>query len=202
MLEAAVTALLGLCRSEPRHAMSAREARSWASSAVKWLERGMSPGEMHRTLTLGMDTVRSLLGVLDWRLRHALPDVAPGQEAKPRPEPRVAHMRECAGEHTQPRLFTPESGTDDTPRCPECRQSRTDSGAEASAGPSSGPSAEPAAAAAQQGPGFAGYRAARTASRRGRKTRTTTAQRALGAYGINSAKWSSRTSPVSQDVTH
>lgn len=105
--------LLSLGRTVPALAMPARKARRWAPLAAAWLERGTPPDDVRRTLLSGLERARSPLGALRWRLEHALPE-----PAGPPPEPRVAAMRECAGPHTQPRLFTPVEGEK---RCPGCR---------------------------------------------------------------------------------
>ncbi|GAA2633328.1 hypothetical protein [Streptomyces axinellae] len=136
---AAEALLLSLARTVPALAMPARKARRWAPLAAVWLERGMAPDDVRRTLLSGLERARSPLGVLRWRLEHALPE-----PAAPTPPPRVAAMRECAGPHTQPRLFTPVA---DESRCPGCRASQ------AAATPHSDP----------RTPGLATFRAARKA---------------------------------------
>ncbi|MGI5402707.1 hypothetical protein ACQEVG_25310 [Streptomyces sp. CA-135486] len=55
-------------------------------------------------------------GLLRYALREAPPVDVP-------PEPRVARMRECEGEHTQLRLFRPVA---DEELCPGCRQGRAE----------------------------------------------------------------------------
>ncbi|THA25995.1 hypothetical protein E4198_15970 [Streptomyces sp. RKND-216] len=115
--------LRSLGREQPRLAMPARTARRWAPLVAPWLESGLSPLRIRQALTQGLADVRSPLGVLKWRLEHALPDVPPHDRlaeapAAAPPQPRVAGMRECAGVHTQPRLFRPAAGET---LCAECR---------------------------------------------------------------------------------
>ncbi|UGY90765.1 hypothetical protein [Streptomyces gobiensis] len=115
---AAAEALLrSLAHTDPRLAMSARTARQWAPLAAPWLERGIAHDQLRRTLTEGLDGARSPLAVLRWRLEHALPDLPRQDIPAPQPPPRTARMRECAGTHTQPRLFLPEADED---RCSAC----------------------------------------------------------------------------------
>ncbi|MDT0378895.1 hypothetical protein RM572_08930 [Streptomyces sp. DSM 42041] len=118
---AAEAFLRTLVFADRRLAMPARVIRDLAPLLVPWLQSDLSAEEIRRTLTGGLGgDVRSPVGVLRWRLRHALPDVPPAVPAAPRPEPRVARMRECRGEHTQSLLFTPRPGVEGD-LCPECR---------------------------------------------------------------------------------
>ncbi len=141
--------LRSLAVVDPRLAVPARTARDWAPLAARWLEKGLPPDRIRRTLTQGMGDARSPLGALRWRLEHAMPDAPPPEPTpQPRPEPRVARMRECAGEHIQARLFLPPPGSGET-RCEDCR-----TGAAAGAAPLG-----PARAS-----GFEVFRAARRAN--------------------------------------
>ncbi|UNS98513.1 hypothetical protein MMF93_20170 [Streptomyces tubbatahanensis] len=110
--------LLSLPRTAPYLAMPARKARRWAPLAARWLECGLGTDDVRTALTAGLEQARSPLGALRWRLEHALPEpvaTSPTTQAAP---PRVSRMRECAGPHTQPLLFTPVGNED---RCPTCR---------------------------------------------------------------------------------
>ncbi len=130
-----------------RLAMPARTARRWASLAAAWLDSGMPHDRIRRALTDGLGDARNPLGVLRWRLEHALPDsvTTPPRPAPTAPEPpRLPGMRECRTRHTQPRLFLPRPGHDDD-RCPDCR-------AEGAAG---------SAPSAPVGAGYAAFLAAR-----------------------------------------
>ncbi|MFE9336024.1 hypothetical protein [Streptomyces sp. NPDC007063] len=147
---AAEALLLSLARSGPHLALPPRKARQWAPLAARWLERGIGADDIRTALTAGLERARSPLGALRWRLEHALPEPAPAVAAVPpdpgsTPLPRVSGMRECAGPHTQPLLFTPVG---DEERCPACR---TDA------------AAVTATAAAPSGPGLTAFRAARRA---------------------------------------
>ncbi len=114
--------LRSLAHVDRRLAMPGRTARKWSPLASRWLAGGLRPDQVRSTLTQGLADARSPLGVLRWRLEHALPDVPPPARPEPRPasEPRLARMRECAGDHTQTRLFLPEPGSD-TRHCRDCR---------------------------------------------------------------------------------
>jgi hypothetical protein len=140
--------LLSLSRDEPRlRPMTPRKAAKWAPLAARWLDQGLSHEEIRATLTSDLDTARSPLGVLLWRLKHALPEVVP---ALPAPAaPRVAQMRECTGrEHAHPRLFMPRA---DEPECGACADGHMSSGPPPRTG---------------EGPGFRAYLRARHGSAR------------------------------------
>ncbi|WP_301127966.1 hypothetical protein [Streptomyces cacaoi] len=132
--------LLSLGRAAPFLAMAPRKARRWAPFAVRWLGLGMTADEVRSTLISGLESARSPLGALRWRLEHALPRPSEPVGAAPAPSPRVTRMRECAGTHIHPRLFLPD---EDERLCADCR---------------SGPAETPRA-----GGGLAAFRAARAA---------------------------------------
>jgi hypothetical protein len=112
-----------LAHGDPCLVMPARTARRWASLAAAWLDSGMSRDRIRRVLTDGLGDARNPLGVLRWRLEHALPDAVP-TPSRPAPKasepPRLLGMRECRSDHIQPRLFVPRPGHDDE-LCPDCR---------------------------------------------------------------------------------
>ncbi|MBO8186734.1 hypothetical protein [Streptomyces spirodelae] len=140
--------LLSLSHSAPYLAMPARKARRWAPLAARWLECGIGTEEIRTALTAGLEQARSPLGALRWRLEHALPEPIATQPNKAAPSsPRVSRMRECAGPHVQPLLFTPVG---DEERCPACRT--TSAAAQAAAAPATPP-----------GTGLHAFRAARNA---------------------------------------
>ncbi len=148
--------LRSLGYGEPRLAMSARTARRWAPLAAAWLDGGMPQERIRRLLTDGLADARNPMGVLRWRLEHALPDTppepAPALPAAAEPEPpRLRGMRECCTQHTQPRLFSPRPGHDDE-HCADCRERR---------GISDGPAPPPV-----EGSGFTEFLAARRAAPR------------------------------------
>jgi hypothetical protein len=140
--------LLSLPRTEPRLTpMTRRKAAKWAPLAARWLDRGLSYEQIRETLISGLDTARSPLGVLLWRLKNCLPEV---QSPPPPPTaaPRVAGMRECTGRgHAYPRLFAPRADE------PECRVCSADGD-----GIGDGESGPPPRA---EGPGFRAYLSAR-----------------------------------------
>ncbi|MBQ1159701.1 hypothetical protein KBZ21_16565 [Streptomyces sp. A73] len=139
--------LLSLSHSAPYLAMPARKARRWAPLAAHWLERGMGTDDIRTALTAGLEQARSPLGALRWRLEHALPEPVDTPTTKPTPSsPRLSRMRECAGPHTQPLLFTPVGEEE---RCPACRTASA--------------AAQAAAAPTTPGSGLHAFRAARRA---------------------------------------
>ncbi|GAB2797835.1 hypothetical protein [Streptomyces daliensis] len=123
--------LLSLGRAAPHLAMPVAKARRWAPLVAPWLALGLPAAELRRTLVSGLERARSPLGALRWRLEHALPAVPDGAAGPPPPEPRVAAMRECAGPHTQPLLFTPVG---DEEQCPGCRTARAESASDRGSG--------------------------------------------------------------------
>ncbi|MGH3325220.1 MAG: hypothetical protein ACRDOV_12495, partial [Streptomyces sp.] len=125
--------LLSLREDDPHLAMSARTARRWAPLALPWLALGLPREQVVRTLTQGLADARSPLGALRWRLQHALPEAAPSPDPSTTAPSRVACMRECEGNHLQPRLFLPSA---DETRCPDCCRPKS---------PSAIPSPPPAA---------------------------------------------------------
>ncbi|MGH3310862.1 MAG: hypothetical protein ACRDP3_09775 [Streptomyces sp.] len=143
--------LRSFVRTDNRLAIPARTARRWAPLVARWLATGLQPDQIRRTLTQGLADARSPLGVLRWRLEHALPDIPPPAPTAPRPEPRVARMRECAGTHLHPRLFTPLPGSEEM----LCRDCRADGRHPAAAPPPPTPT----------GSGYERFRAARRALR-------------------------------------
>ncbi|WP_369206851.1 hypothetical protein [Streptomyces sp. PU-14G] len=156
--------LLSLPRTAPYLAMSARKARRWAPLAARWLECGLGTDDVRTALTAGLERARSPLGALRWRLEHTLPEPLATSPTTQAP-PRVSRMRECAGPHTQPLLFTPVGDED---RCPACRTT-----AAATATPAPAP-----------GTGLRTFRAARAA----RAVRAARAARAaLTADGLPAA---------------
>lgn len=112
--------LYSLGRDDPRLALPRNTARRLAPLAADWLDTGLPRDLLRHTLTQGLAGARSTVALLHWRLTNALPDIAPPPPTGPRPLPRLAGMRECRTRHTQPRLFTPASGSDED-RCPDCR---------------------------------------------------------------------------------
>jgi hypothetical protein len=139
--------LHSLAYGDRRLAMSARTARRWAPLAGAWLDSGMPRDRIRRTLTDGLGDARNPLGVLRWRLEHALPGTVEAPAPAPKAPPRLRGMRECRSDHIQPRLFVPRPGHDDE-LCPACR-----AGQPADAGPST-----------PSGSGYAAFLAARRAT--------------------------------------
>lgn len=138
--EAGRQLLLSLRESDSRLAMSERKAARWAPLAARWLDSGLTGPQVRDALTADIQSARSPLAVLRWRLKHELP--APAPESEPKPASRAATMRECPGDgpRSRPHLFTPSA---DETRCPAC---------------AAAPAEEPSRT---EGPGFRAYVAAR-----------------------------------------
>ncbi len=96
-----------------------------AALAAQWLECGHTVEDVRAAVRQGLPAPGRRIHRPGGLVRHLLGEVPapPGPPAEV-PTPRVALMRECAGSHTQPRLFRPL--TDET-HCGECRQTRAES---------------------------------------------------------------------------
>ncbi|MCP3822695.1 hypothetical protein NLX86_32800 [Streptomyces sp. A3M-1-3] len=96
-----------------------------AALAAQWLAGGHTVEDVRTAVRQGLPApglrIHRPGGLVRHLLREVPPPPAPPAEV---PTPRVALMRECAGSHTQPRLFRPV--TDET-HCGECRQTRAES---------------------------------------------------------------------------
>ncbi|MFF3244421.1 helix-turn-helix domain-containing protein [Streptomyces sp. NPDC002870] len=104
--------LAGLRRQDPRVLLSERDVRRLAPAVRTWLDRGVSPVQVARTLTgdLPVGIIRHPAGLLRHRLTEWLPPVlpaAPSSAAKPEPfqtcdgcerafrAPEPGHCRDC-----------------------------------------------------------------------------------------------------------
>ncbi|MFI1257349.1 hypothetical protein ACH4U6_26695 [Streptomyces netropsis] len=136
LVERGAQALAAVSRTERRLRLTARDIRALAPLAGEWLLRGATLRDLRNDLTAGLpERVHSAAGLVRDRLLRKMPEVPSfaepsAQRATPTPvAPRAAGMRECRGEHTQPRLFTPVAGE---VLCPECRQDRAEAAQDAS----------------------------------------------------------------------
>lgn len=120
--------------------------RQLATPAAQWLRLGHTPDAVRDGIRRGLPAAGENIHRPGGLVRYLLREVPPVEE--PSEPPRVALMRECAGEHTQPRLFRPVA---DEGLCPDCRQDRAQATqTEATARPATGvPAAVRGAAAAR-----------------------------------------------------
>ncbi|MFC4518224.1 hypothetical protein [Streptomyces ehimensis] len=120
-------ALAAVSHSEPRLRLSGQDLKTLAPLAADWLQLGATMADIKEALTQRLpDRVHSPAGLVRDRLIRKRPpaSVCAEQQAtehrgdEGRAAPRVAEMRECAGEHVQPLLFRPVDGET---LCPSCR---------------------------------------------------------------------------------
>lgn len=134
LVERGGLALAAVAHAEPRLRLSGREVTALAPVAGEWFQRGGGMPDLREALTSGLpEVVHSPAALVRNRLTRKMP-IAPTfveqREAERRAAdaaagPRVAEMRECAGEHVQPRLFRPVEGE---ALCPSCRCSGAEAG--------------------------------------------------------------------------
>ncbi|MBT2383346.1 hypothetical protein [Streptomyces sp. ISL-11] len=134
LLERGGQALAAVSHAEPRLRLSGREVRALAPLAGDWLQRGATVADIREALTQWLpEQVLSPAGLIRDRLtrkRPAAPTFAKQRAAARSPfeahdAPRVADMRECAGDHVQPRLFRPVG---DETLCGTCRCDEAEAG--------------------------------------------------------------------------
>ncbi|MEU5424255.1 hypothetical protein AB0H73_01410 [Streptomyces olivoreticuli] len=127
LVERGGQALAAVSHGEPRLRLSGHDVRVLAPLAGDWLQRGATVADIREALTQWLpDQVHSPAGLVRDRLtrkRPAAPTFAEQRAADLRAaeaqsRPRVADMRECGGDHDQPRLFLPVDGET---LCPSCR---------------------------------------------------------------------------------
>ncbi|MDT0453787.1 hypothetical protein [Streptomyces hesseae] len=123
LVERGGLALAAIAHVEPRLRLSGRDVAKLAVLAGEWFQRGGGMSDLREALVSGLPEVVHSPGALVCnRLTRKMPTAptfAELREADRRAtaEPRVGGMRECAGEHTQPRLFRP---VDAETLCPTC----------------------------------------------------------------------------------
>ncbi|MFI1799460.1 hypothetical protein ACH427_19215 [Streptomyces sp. NPDC020379] len=135
LVERGGQALAAVSHGEPRLRLSGHDVRVLAPLAGDWLQRGATVADIREALTQWLpDQVHSPAGLVRDRLtrkRPAAPTFAEQRAADRRrvaeaeSRPRVADMRECRGEHDQPRLFLPVDGET---LCPSCRCDEAEAG--------------------------------------------------------------------------
>ncbi|MFJ1749035.1 helix-turn-helix domain-containing protein [Streptomyces sp. NPDC088116] len=104
--------LAGLRRHDPRLILSARDVDRLAPAVSAWLERGVEPAAVQRTLTalLPPEGVRHPAALLGHRLTELLPPPLPAVRAAPRVDP----LQNC--DRCDRAFRAPEPGD-----CPACR---------------------------------------------------------------------------------
>ncbi|MCF3106211.1 hypothetical protein IPZ58_32255 [Streptomyces roseoverticillatus] len=142
LAERGARALAAVVRRERRLRLSAPDVARLAPLAGEWFLRGVSMADFREALTAHLpQVVHYPAGLVRDRLVRKMPPAptfAEQRASAPRTPSRVAGMRECLGEHVQPRLFPPVA---DETLCRECRRG--------------GPEPAPGAAAALRGAGAA-----------------------------------------------
>ncbi|MEV6777638.1 hypothetical protein [Streptomyces syringium] len=122
LAERGAQALTAVSRGERKLRLSPRDIARLAPLAAEWLQRGSTLRELREALTSGLpDRINSPAGLTRDRLVRKMPEPPSfaDQRAVEPTAPRVASMRECRGDHTQPYLFRPVDGET---LCRDCRQ--------------------------------------------------------------------------------
>ncbi|WP_194959603.1 hypothetical protein [Streptomyces sp. NRRL B-1677] len=125
LIERGARALAAVARAERRLRLSAPDVARLAPLAGEWLQRGVPMAEFREALTARLPrVVHHPAGLVRDRLVRKMPPApafAAQRASMPQvggaPPPRVAGMRECGGDHVQPRLFRPVA---DEVLCREC----------------------------------------------------------------------------------
>ncbi|MCC3770904.1 hypothetical protein K6I34_003646, partial [Streptomyces sp. UNOC14_S4] len=127
LVERGAQILAAVSHGERRLRLTGREVTALAPLAGDWLQRGATATDIREALTQWLpEPVRSPAGLVRDRLTRKCPEAptlaeqraAEQKATAARSGPRVAEMRECAGDHVQPRLFRPAA---DEVLCRECR---------------------------------------------------------------------------------
>lgn len=126
LVERGGLALAAVAHDEPRLGLSGRDVTALAPVAGEWFQRGGGMPDLREALTSGLpDVVHSPAALVRNRLLRKMPVEADRRAAAAAAGPRVAEMRECAGDHVQPRLFRPVDGER---LCPSCRCTDAEAG--------------------------------------------------------------------------
>ncbi|MBH1933470.1 hypothetical protein I5Q34_04065 [Streptomyces sp. AV19] len=111
--------LASLSHRERHLRLTGREIEELTPFAADWLLRGVSGRELREELTSGLpEPVHHAAALIRDRLLRKLPEAPPARRPAAPPEPRVAQLRECRGDHLQPYLFPPVG---DEVLCRDCR---------------------------------------------------------------------------------
>jgi hypothetical protein len=109
----AVSLLADLRRHDPRLLLATRDVHRLAPAVTAWLDRGITPEAVCRTLTTGLppEPLRNPAALLTHRLTELLPPPLPSHPRTPPPPPRPAPLQNCDG---CDRAFR-------SPKCATCR---------------------------------------------------------------------------------
>ncbi|GAA2930348.1 hypothetical protein GCM10020221_27650 [Streptomyces thioluteus] len=128
LVEHAALVLASVSHTERKLRLTGRELKELAPLAADWLLRGATGRDLREELRNGLpEPVHHAAALIRDRLTRKLPEPPPIRPTTP-PQPRVAQMRECEGDHTQALLFRPLG---DETLCLECRVERAEKGAAA-----------------------------------------------------------------------
>ncbi|QLE73400.1 hypothetical protein FGW37_19030 [Streptomyces rectiverticillatus] len=129
LVERGAQALAAVSRSERRLKLSAPDVARLAPLAGEWFLRGAPMADFREALTAHLPgVIHHPAGLVRDRLLRKMPLVPPfAEQGASAPQgvsgsaapSRVAGMRECRGDHVQPRLFRPVA---DEVLCRECRR--------------------------------------------------------------------------------
>ncbi|WSE06926.1 helix-turn-helix domain-containing protein [Streptomyces sp. NBC_01445] len=112
----AVSLLADLRRDDPRLLLATRDVHRLAPAVTTWMDRGITPEAIRRTLTAGLpsEPLRSPAALLSHRLTELLPPPLPARPPTAPTPPRPAPLQNCGG---CDRAFrSPEPG-----KCATCR---------------------------------------------------------------------------------
>ncbi|WSW26792.1 helix-turn-helix domain-containing protein [Streptomyces sp. NBC_01003] len=112
----AVSLLADLRRYDPRLLLATRDVHRLAPAVTTWMDRGITPEAIRRTLTAGLppEPLRNPAALLSHRLTELLPPPLPSRLPTTPPPPRPAPLQNCDG---CDRAFrSPEPG-----KCAACR---------------------------------------------------------------------------------
>ncbi|MFQ6195063.1 hypothetical protein [Streptomyces sp. NPDC000405] len=129
LIERGALTLSSISHRERQLRLTGREVTGLAPLAAEWFLRGASLTDLREALTLGLpEPVHSAAALIRNRLMRKMPPAPSFAEQRATtpgapPEPRVADMRECQGDHVQPRLFRPVA---EETLCPACRRERAE----------------------------------------------------------------------------
>ncbi|MEU3354303.1 hypothetical protein [Streptomyces sp. NPDC037389] len=128
LIERGALALSSVSHRERQLRLTGREVAGLAPLAAEWFLRGASLTDLREALTLGLpERVHSAAALVHDRLMRKMPTAPSFAEQRTTlaapPQPRVAGMRECQGDHVQPCLFRPVTGET---LCPACRREQAE----------------------------------------------------------------------------
>jgi hypothetical protein len=95
----AVSLLADLRRDDPRLLLATRDVHRLAPAVTAWLDRGITPEAVRRTLATGLppEPLRNPAALLSHRLTELLPPPLPARPLTPPPPPRPTPFQNCDG---------------------------------------------------------------------------------------------------------